>query len=166
MQQHKHRNEYRSLVGLKDALKAEDVVLLVGGHQVGHGQHFGVLLVGGSLLRIKGIHCALHQHCRQHQVLEALYPPHRARLIIALEGLPHKSQSFQQAAPQTTACRVSLHSKRGLLQTPRALYVQRPETQYGNFSAFRQELSTDRCGCVFVKSCSNRGLKTGGQRVC
>ena len=39
-----------ALVGVQYPLKALDVVGLVGRHQVGHRQHFGVVLVGFGLL--------------------------------------------------------------------------------------------------------------------
>jgi hypothetical protein len=50
-------------------------------------RYLWVLLVWLGLLRIEGVHLALHEHVGQHHVLEALHATHVARLVVVLERL-------------------------------------------------------------------------------
>ena len=45
--------------------------------QVGHGEDLGVHAVRFRLLRVERLDGALHEHIRDHQVLEARGPPAR-----------------------------------------------------------------------------------------
>ena len=77
----------RRLVGAQYLLEGGDVVVLVSLHQIGHRDDLRVVLVGLRLLRVEWIDVRLHEHRRQHQVLEAGGAPRVARLVVVLERL-------------------------------------------------------------------------------
>ena len=70
---------------LEDFLKVVDVVVLVGGNQVGHGQDLRVVLVGFGLLGVKRIDSRLHQHVGQDQVLQTRCSSRGAGLVVILQ---------------------------------------------------------------------------------
>ena len=51
---------------LQNLFKLVDVIVLVGGHQVGHGQYLSVVLVRFGFLGVKWIDSRLHQHVGQN----------------------------------------------------------------------------------------------------
>ena len=78
----------------QNLFKVVDVIVLISGHQVGHGQDLGVVLVRFGLLGIEGIDVRLHQHIGQDQVLETSGSAWRPRLVVVLERLEEISVRF------------------------------------------------------------------------
>ena len=72
---------------LEDLLEVVDVVVLVGGHQVCHGEDLRIVLVGLGLLRVERVDAGLHEHVGEDEVLQTGRAPGTAGLIVVLEGL-------------------------------------------------------------------------------
>ena len=66
--------------------KGGDVVALIGADEGAHGGDVGIVSVWFDLLRVKGIHRALHEHVGQDEVFEALHPTLASGFVVGLEG--------------------------------------------------------------------------------